>query len=63
MILTEKECALNAFVQIFCMIIQIVSVHAVSLSISGFSQKEDGPVCDLSTEAQIIKILNKYVVE
>lgn len=59
MILMEKECALNACVQIFCMAIQIVSVRVVSLSINGFSQKEDGPVCDLGTKAQIIKILNK----
>lgn len=59
MILREKECALNACVQIFCMTVHIISVHAVSLNISDFSKKADGPVCDLGTKAQIMKILNK----
>lgn len=63
MILREKECALNACVQIFCMTIQFISVQAVSLNISGFSKKADGPVCDFGTKAQIMKNLNKSVVE
>lgn len=58
MILREKECALNACIEVFCMTIHIISVHAVSLKNSGFSKKADGPVCDLGTTAQIIKILN-----
>lgn len=59
MILREKECALNACVQIFCMTVHIISVHAVSLNISGFSKKVNVPVCDLGTKAQLMRILKK----
>lgn len=52
MILREKECALNACVQIFCMTIHIISAHAVSLNISGLSKKADGPTYQSTNSEQ-----------
>lgn len=63
MILREKECALNACVQIFCMTIHIISVLAVSLNVSRLSKKADGLVFDLHIKAQIRRIVNKSVFE